>query len=272
MQINPYLRYAAKSRVYIDDTVAAYDCRLLYILEGEGFITVGENKFPLKKDVLVYYPAGVFYHIHGENLEFYTVNFDFTYSHSDISSALLPTYPHQFDRTKIIRSKEVENEKFSSPFYIQDAVSLKGELEQLIIEKDSKILYFESVCSGLLKLILCKTMRIFLNLHQNDEVFTKILDYIKASYSEKIDNETIARELNYHKNYLNSVVKEKTGISLHRYVTAFRISKATELLYSTHLSINEISEKCGFVNPNHFSVKFKEETGISPLNYRKRNI
>ncbi|MBQ7039958.1 MAG: helix-turn-helix transcriptional regulator, partial [Clostridia bacterium] len=58
-------------------------------------------------------------------------------------------------------------------------------------------------------------------------------------------------------------------LSLHKYITAFRIGKATDLLCGSVLSIQEIAGLCGFVNANHFSVCFKKMTGTSPLALRK---
>lgn len=48
-----------------------------------------------------------------------------------------------------------------------------------------------------------------------------------------------------------------------------RLETATDLLRQSGLSINDIAEKCGFVNIFHFSRKFKETYGLSPGAWRK---
>lgn len=48
-----------------------------------------------------------------------------------------------------------------------------------------------------------------------------------------------------------------------------RLEAATDLLRQSGLSINDIAEKCGFVNIFHFSRKFKETYGQSPGAWRK---
>lgn len=57
-----------------------------------------------------------------------------------------------------------------------------------------------------------------------------------------------------------------------RWVLKKRLTMASELLENTTLSIGEITNQCGFENQTHFSRLFKEKTGMSPLQFRKRQI
>lgn len=268
--LNPFVRFAARSRVYIHAPVCAYDCRLLYVLDGEGMISTGKHSFLLKPGALCYYPAGICYHIQGKNLEFFTLNFDFTSDFSELSTVLPPVRPHIFDKSKVLLSFEKTGETiFSEPFCIEDASSLLNELEAIVIEKESCLILNGDVTSAHLKLLLCKIVRFKSNTKPDETAFLKALEYIRKNYKNPIDNTVVAKAISYHPNYINSVVRQKTGISLHRYITAFRIGKATDLLCGTTLSVQEIATQCGFVNANHFSVCFKKMTGASPLNFRK---
>lgn len=53
-----------------------------------------------------------------------------------------------------------------------------------------------------------------------------------------------------------------------RWIMKQRLKLATGLLKNTTLSVGEITLECGFENQTHFSRRFKESTGVSPLNYR----
>ena len=267
---NPFVRFAAKSRVYINSPVYAYDCRLLYILEGDGIITTEKQSFLLKPETLCYYPAGICYHIQGKNLKFFTINFDFTDHFSEHTTTLPPVKPHLFDKSKVLETfKEINEPLFSEAFCIEDASSFLSELESIISEKESRIILSEDVATAHLKLLLCKILRFKSNSRPDETAFLKTLEYIRKNYKKPIDNTDVAKAINYHPNYINSVVKAKTGLSLHKYITAFRIGKATDLLCGSVLSIQEIAGLCGFVNANHFSVCFKKMTGTSPLALRK---
>ena len=45
---------------------------------------------------------------------------------------------------------------------------------------------------------------------------------------------------------------------------------AKQLLKTTDLRINEVASSCGYQNSTHFMRQFKEKTGISPSEYRKK--
>jgi len=45
---------------------------------------------------------------------------------------------------------------------------------------------------------------------------------------------------------------------------------AQQLLRDTSLSVKDITEKVGFVDPFHFSKRFKQCSGLSPAQYRAR--
>ena len=79
----------------------------------------------------------------------------------------------------------------------------------------------------------------------------------------------IAQQLQLHPNYLNSVIKSKTGKTVHEWISGRTLSAAKSLLKNTSLSAKEISYRLGFSEPTHFSRFFKKQTSQSPGQYRK---
>ena len=53
-----------------------------------------------------------------------------------------------------------------------------------------------------------------------------------------------------------------------RYIKEYRWEKACRMLTQTRKSVAEISVLCG-MNNSYFSKKFREETGLTPLEYRR---
>lgn len=53
------------------------------------------------------------------------------------------------------------------------------------------------------------------------------------------------------------------------FLTNFRISKAIELIEKGQEGIGDISYLCGFTNQSLFSIAFKKNKGVSPLQYKK---
>ena len=63
------------------------------------------------------------------------------------------------------------------------------------------------------------------------------------------------------------MIKSETGLTYTQYVTELRINKAKELLKTTKMSLNEVSEAVGFNDYFYFIKKFKREVGITPGKY-----
>ena len=84
----------------------------------------------------------------------------------------------------------------------------------------------------------------------------------------RVQDYAIAQNLN--PNYLNCVVKSKTGKPASAWITDKTISEAKSLLSNSSISIKEIAYLLGFAESNHFSNYFKKYTRFSPVSYRKQ--
>ncbi len=63
--------------------------------------------------------------------------------------------------------------------------------------------------------------------------------------------------------------KKSSGETLSQYLSQLRMEKAKELLRDTNLSVNEIAERTGYVNPSSFIRKFKQMMRVTPGEYRE---
>ena len=73
----------------------------------------------------------------------------------------------------------------------------------------------------------------------------------------------------FHKNYISAMIKEYTGMPLHRYLNRVRISHALDMLNDGDIPIGEIARLCGFCDIYYFSRYFKSAVGVSPSEYRR---
>ena len=85
----------------------------------------------------------------------------------------------------------------------------------------------------------------------------------------KLQAQDFAEKLNLHPNYLNSVIKSKTGRTLNDWISQRTLSLAKVLLLNTSLSAKEIAYQLGFSESTHFGRFFKKHTGQSPNAFRK---
>ena len=59
------------------------------------------------------------------------------------------------------------------------------------------------------------------------------------------------------------------GITIHQYVSEFRVNKSKELLTYSKLSINAVAASVGYKNPLTYSRAFEKSMHMTPSEYRK---
>jgi len=90
-------------------------------------------------------------------------------------------------------------------------------------------------------------------------------------YTEQIDVDTFAREVDLHLNHAMRLFHLVFGTSLASYITQYRIFQAQRLLVISDLSVVDISEAAGFGSLSRFNRAFREQCACSPRDYRKRH-
>lgn len=78
----------------------------------------------------------------------------------------------------------------------------------------------------------------------------------------------LADKLGYNYTYLSHFFKDKTGITLQRYISYKKIERALHFLRYGDLSMTQISERLGYESPQSFSKAFRRVMGVSPTQYR----
>ena len=83
--------------------------------------------------------------------------------------------------------------------------------------------------------------------------------------------EMLAEQCGVSTSYLGRYFKAKTGYTPMRYIDIRKMEYAKKLLRETDDSLNKIVAKSGYIDASNFIRKFKKETGITPINYRKNH-
>ena len=94
------------------------------------------------------------------------------------------------------------------------------------------------------------------------------LTHIHSGYSSPLRIPELAALENLSVSRYNTLFKKIMDKTPTEYITALRISSATELLVGTDLPIASISSMVGYRDPHFFSRIFKSHTGKSPTEYR----
>lgn len=100
-------------------------------------------------------------------------------------------------------------------------------------------------------------------------LFNKAVNILKEHTAGQISVDNVASVCNVSVSKLNKLFASYAGCGVHAYHIKLKINEAIILL-SKGYSSKEISDKLGFNNQNYFSMTFKRETGLSPMNYKKK--
>lgn len=95
------------------------------------------------------------------------------------------------------------------------------------------------------------------------------LEIIHQKYMDDIGLENLAAEVYLSSCYFSYLFKKTTGVSFLKYLTAYRVEKAKDLLRTTQLRIGEICERVGYSNRSYFCQIFRNHCGMSPMQYRE---
>ena len=273
--INPHIRYASVHYNLVDkhcDSIC-YDCRLFFVKEGKGTIIANGNSYKIVNNTVLFFPSGTQYHIyrdkHCANIVMIVINFDLVNDFSHLSQSLgTASVQNYISEKQVIYDLP---EEFSAPF-----VKTCPDLSELLYKCCDEFLMqpplYRETASALLKLFLTELLRKYSSDSELQKI-APVLEYIHTNYHNvDLTNESIAKIFNYHPYYLSQMIKECTGMTLHQYLTHYRIKTAQKNLITTHDAINVIAWKSGFRTVAYFIKTFKEQVGVTPKNYRKEHM
>lgn len=99
--------------------------------------------------------------------------------------------------------------------------------------------------------------------------FQDILQFIDDHLSSDIALSQIAEYVQLNPQYVGQLFKSELGTTFTEYMVGVRLKRAKKLLKETHLKVYEVAQLSGYKSPKHFMTVFKQETGMTPIGYRK---
>ena len=278
-QLNPFVRCAGSIRGLIQrNSRSAYDQRLIYITEGDGSIDVGPEKFKTKKYDCILICPGITYKVEsGNNQRMIVINFDLTQDNAAKENPVMSDCIFNYIGHDIIDRyclPGAHNEK--GYIFLSDMIELSEVLEELLKSFRNKRIYSPIFLSGSCKSVLAKILdadnQKKAGTAPTRKKFDTIAAYIHANYKDDISNTRIASDLNYHPSYLNRIVLINTGVTLHKFLLDYRLSRAIQLLVQTDMPVYLVASECGIPNVKHFSYCFKKLFGMPPSKARSSSI
>ncbi len=108
--------------------------------------------------------------------------------------------------------------------------------------------------------------------HTHQEMVDKAIAYMRNHFHTSISLDEIVSGIFLSKNYFRQLFKKTTGMSISSYIQELRIQEACRLLEITSDTSTVIAHKCGFNDTKFFYQTFKNVTGMTPSEYRKKHI
>lgn len=102
-----------------------------------------------------------------------------------------------------------------------------------------------------------------------DSAINTAISYIEKNYKNTLNIDTICSNVGFSKYYFCKMFKDHTGVTLHQYITEYRINQAKNLLSYSKLSITAVANSVGYKNVLTFTRNFEALQHMTPSEYRK---
>ena len=97
----------------------------------------------------------------------------------------------------------------------------------------------------------------------------QIIEYISQHYADIQDLSFVVDVFHYSTVHVNSLFKNRLGVSLWQYVLHIRLDRACDMLVNG-IHASEVALSCGFKDYSTFYRMFKKSYGITPTEGRRR--
>ncbi len=247
----------------------------IFTKDGSGFYTLDDNTFPFSSNTIYFTNPG---HIKSyginESNDSYIITFNENFLKDNVHSEIFDEFP--FLLAEIVPPKTLSDKKFKE---------FETLYKQILDEHEKPSVYKNKILGNLFVVLLLKLKEEFwldynpiIEGTRNSQIvksFKQLLESDFRKVTEKKQNDSklqtrhFAERLNLHPNYLNSVIKSKTGRTTNEWIVLRTLSTAKSLLKNTALSAKEIAYRLGYSEPTHFSRFFKKHQNTTPNAYRK---
>lgn len=227
--------------IHPDIKVPTYE--LIFVLDGEVCIAEEDKEYTLHPNELIILEPGK-RHFGFRASEIYTSFYWFHfYTNMDIPCKLYKSQNFYDIKYLLKRLLHISN----TPTYSKTAVDSAG------------LMVFEELMS----LGAAKTM-------SNKALIGKLSEYVRVNIKTNVTVGDIAKKFGYNPDYIGRLFKEHFDIGLKDFIVAERVKLSKDMLFTTNLSIKEISSELGFSTENNFIKFFTYHEHISPAKFRNR--
>lgn len=156
-------------------------------------------------------------------------------------------------------------------FLAKEQKSIVGIFDEMLREQNERQSRFDVINESYMNILITMIIRkTDLPESEGQDTWTQLAGYIEQNLDSDLSLSSLAKKCFYNPSYFCRVFKDKFGTNLVDYVNRKRVERAIELLTTTELSIESISNSIGFSGKSVFYRTFSKITGKTPAEYRSK--
>ena len=106
----------------------------------------------------------------------------------------------------------------------------------------------------------------------DEKLLKKAMEHIEQNMSNCDYNvESFVSDMAIGRTLLYQKINDITGMSIKEFIMDIRLKRSAQLLKESDLTISEIADLTGFINPKYFSVCFKKHFELTPSEFKKQS-
>lgn len=98
----------------------------------------------------------------------------------------------------------------------------------------------------------------------------KVILYIQEHFEQQIEVKILAEMVNLSLSQFERNFKKLFNMTPLKFINKVRIDNSCEMLISSNATLSEIALDCGFYDHSYFTKIFKNQMGLTPIQYRKQ--
>lgn len=273
-QINPFEKIFLSKHLHTAEEVSHLHnfFEFAFIYKGKGTQTINGQSFGVYAgDILLMGCGSVHSFIPDDEMGLINCIFEPDFINEKLEGCKSILQICQFDP---FQSFNVKNIDLPVPLYGKVLTEIESVLEKMLDEFAKKNQGYIDTLRSYLRILIIQLFRFVSPPKDKTDLKTQrippeVLSYIKQNYSKNILLNDISDKCFYNPSYFSTLFKETTGLTLSQYIFQTRMDNVIKYLSETTLSINKIASIVGFHNKNHFYKKFRQQTGMTPNEYRQ---
>lgn len=248
LEISAAIRYNAARSVYPMSQTGRRHYGIIYTKTGTEVYHFSSGKFYAVPDSVLLIPKG----------ERYTIELEGAESSVSVIDFEIPDMPMSPRQVKDLGQTALP--------------SLFREAEKVWKRKNTA---YRSECLSILyKILALLAKQEEAGIHPS--TFAKIrpaIDYLHENYTQQdFKVEELSRLVELDPKYFRTLFHKNYGMSPKEFVTQLKLERAKELLVEGKNSLTEIAARLGYSDVYHLSKAFKKKTGMTPTQYKTREI